>query len=577
MKTNLSFLIILFVAVVTFINDIIIYVFKLDYLISLIISFLIGLCLFIFLCKKKKIEIENYFCKWDLIFLGLFLAFTVIKIVTPDFNYDSVNYHYYNQKYPFIDKINFDFLVAGGKVSDWVYPLADRMNYIFRYLLGIRLGTMLNYFSIVVIFYEVKKNLKNFVPDINPVVQIICASFPISIPIIFRFTGTYYIDNYSTIFLLEIFYIGIKEKEIFKQKGMLYNWFLICGIAVGIKISNLVLIIPIGINIIYNNIKLFKELKIKDYIISIILFFLPFSIYGINNLVQMSNFFYPFLGMKKYYPMNVWNDPSFGIPNFLSSFIWPIIVAFVSSKGHDEKTLIELIWAFGYVFLIINLLIKIFEKKPKDDLFRLELITFIGSVLWANFLNGYCRYATVLPILFVLNISANFSNNINNKNISNKILYWLQEITLIIIFLVTLIGTREEFLENVKIFRENAVNIFRDNNYTLHIDGVWGCIGDTGGIISLLREENTPIYNLENKYIKNSKYLYEKYKSVLIDKDIYIIIPIDIRDKIEAFQTLEEENFEVIEKVDEYDSTKIPYMDYLGKWELYKVKYLGDI
>ena len=67
--------------------------------------------------------------------------------------------------------------------------------------------------------------------------------------------------------MLELFYIGIKEKELFNKKGMLYYWFLLAGITVGIKISNLVLIIPIGINIIYNNIKLFKILKIRDYII----------------------------------------------------------------------------------------------------------------------------------------------------------------------------------------------------------------------------------------------------------------------------------------------------------------------
>ena len=49
MKINLSFLIILFVAVVTFVNDIIIYCFKLDYLISLIISFIL-----IFLLKQYE-------------------------------------------------------------------------------------------------------------------------------------------------------------------------------------------------------------------------------------------------------------------------------------------------------------------------------------------------------------------------------------------------------------------------------------------------------------------------------------------------------------------------------------------
>ena len=574
MKTNLSFLIILFVAVVTFINDIIIYFFKLDYLLSLIISTVAVMGLLIFLLKKKKIEIENYFCKWDLIFLGLYLVFTVIKIVMPDYNYDTISYHYYNQKYPFIDKLNFDFLVAGGRVSDWVYPLGDRMNYIFRYLLGMRLGAILNYFSIVIIFYQIKKFLKKLSPNIKPAIQIICASFPISIPIIFRIVGTYYIDIYSAIFLLEIFYIGIMEKEIFNKKGMLYYWFLLAGIAVGIKISNLVLIIPVGINIIINNYKLFKNLKIRNYIISIVLFFLPFAIYGLNNLVQMGNFFYPFFGGEKYYDLNNWNDHEFSIPNFWYSFIWPIVITFFSEKGHNEKCLIELIWGFGYVFLIINMLIKIFEHKTKTDIFKLEILSFVSCILWANFMNGYCRYAIVIPLLLVIDLAGNFSINCKDINISNRIFYGLQFALIIIVFIITLQGTRSEIYNyNVVIWKDEVKKVFKDKNYTIHIDGIWGDIYREGGLISLFREEGTPIYNLQTTCIKDSSSLYSKYNEIVKNKDIYIIVSKCYRDKEKTFGLLEEENFEVIEKIEEYDYTEIPYMIYLDKWEIYKVRY----
>lgn len=574
MKTNLSFLIILFVAVVTFINDIIIYFFKLDYLLSLIISIVAVMGLLIFLLKKKKIEVENYFCKWDLIFLGLYLVFTVIKIVVPDYIFDTINYHYYNQKYPFIDKINFDFLVAGGRVSDWVYPLGDRMNYIFRYLLGMRLGAILNYFSIVIIFYQIKKFLKKLSPNIKPAIQIICASFPISIPIIFRIVGTYYIDIYSAIFLLEIFYIGIMEKEIFNKKGMLYYWFLLAGIAVGIKISNLVLIIPVGINIIINNYKLFKNLKIRNYIISIVLFFLPFAIYGLNNLLQMGNFFYPFFGGEKYYDLNNWNDHEFSIPNFWYSFIWPIVITFFPEKGHNEKYLIELIWGFGYVFLIINMLIKIFEHKTKTDIFKLEILSFVSCILWANFMNGYCRYAIVIPLLLVIDLAGNFSINCKDINISNRIFYGLQFALIIIVFIITLQGTRSEIYNyNVVIWKDEVKKVFKDKNYTIHIDGIWGDIYREGGLISLFREEGTPIYNLQTTCIKDSSSLYSKYNEIVKNKDIYIIVSKCYRDKEKTFGLLEEENFEVIEKIEEYDYTEIPYMIYLDKWEIYKVRY----
>lgn len=436
MKINLSFLIILFCAILTFVNDIILYCFCLSYPISLAIS-LVGLFVIVLLLIiNKKLIIENYFDKIDLIFLIGFFIFTVIKIVIPNYYYDVLTYHYYNQEYPFIDKLNFDFLVAGGNVNDFVYPLGDRMNYIFRYILGLRLGTILSYYSAVVIYYEIKKLLKFFNPRISKLIPAfagICVCF---IPVIYRFMGSYYIDNYSAVFLLECVYIGISQKEMFKQKSYLYYWFLISGIVVGIKISNLVLLIPIGINVIYNNIKEFKRLKVLDYIISIILFFLPFVIYGINNLIQFGNFFYPFFGRTKYYSNNDWNDPNWGVPNFWYSFIWPFIVSNFPLSGHDEEFIHEWIWAIGYLFIIIDIVRRILKRDIKDNVFRIEIITFIFCILWANFLNGYCRYAIIIPILFIIIMLSDI------EFFQKDIKLFLSILKVCAILLVTLIGTR---------------------------------------------------------------------------------------------------------------------------------------
>lgn len=439
MKINLSFLIILFISVSAFFNDILIGILKLDYFMSLILSFFaVGIFLLVLL-KKSKFSLENCFCKLDLLFLIPFCIFTLIKIVFPDYYYDVPSYHYYNQKYVFIDKINFDFLVAGGKVNDFVYPLADRMNYIFRFFLGQRLGTVLSYFSIIILFYEIKKTIRVFNPNVKNIMQVLSGICVVFIPILYKFIGTYYIDIYSTIFLLEIFCVGVgKDKDLFKNKINLYYWFLLSGISIGIKISNLIFLIPIGINIIINNVNNIKTLKFKNYFICIFIFFAPFFIYGINNFVQVGNFFFPFLGRKKYYSSKDWNDPEFGIPNFFFSFIWPIVVSIFPQKGHNEEYLYELIWAIGYIFLIINILIQIYKRKCNTVLFRSEIINFVFCILWAVFINGYCRYAMIIPVLFIINMVLNI------KILTDKIdiMSVVQIITILIVTAISIIQCR---------------------------------------------------------------------------------------------------------------------------------------
>lgn len=93
---------------------------------------------------------------------------------------------------------------------------------------------------------------------------------------------------------------------------------------------------------------------------------------------------------------------------------------------------------------------------------------------------------------------------------------------------------------------------------------------------SLLREEGTPIYNLNDFYIKTSDYFYEKYKSILEDKDIYIVIYKFYRTEEDTLKELTEKNFEVIEEVGKYDYTELPYLHYLDEWKIYKVKYRAE-
>ena len=90
---------------------------------------------------------------------------------------------------------------------------------------------------------------------------------------------------------------------------------------------------------------------------------------------------------------------------------------------------------------------------------------------------------------------------------------------------------------------------------------------------SLVRDEKTPIYNLDCTNIKNSEFFYEKYKSNIENKEIYVITSSMYKPAEETKRLLEENNFEIVEKIAEYDYTELPYLHYLDKWEIYKVRW----
>ena len=160
MKINIYFCIVFIISMIAFITDIILYIIGGKYLISLIISALIVINIFVYWIKKQKIEITIDFEKTDVfLFIGMFFITIFSGIVYPDFVYDTISYHEYLQKNPFMDKVNYDFF-PGRIYCMGLFPVGDRMYYIIRYFFGYRFGATLSFFSTIVIFYQVKNILK---------------------------------------------------------------------------------------------------------------------------------------------------------------------------------------------------------------------------------------------------------------------------------------------------------------------------------------------------------------------------------------------------------------------------------
>ena len=135
MKINIHFLMILILATIVFLSDSFIYIAKINYWLAISISSIITIGLFCFVKKKTNINVKSDFSWFDLLFFVLVFLRLISIILMPDESYDVCSYHIYLQENPFIDKINFDFF-PGRTINSFLYPLGDRMFYLFRMALG---------------------------------------------------------------------------------------------------------------------------------------------------------------------------------------------------------------------------------------------------------------------------------------------------------------------------------------------------------------------------------------------------------------------------------------------------------
>ena len=155
---NIHFFIIFFMICIAGLNDILIYTAHLDYSIGLIISSIINIIIFGNFIYRKKILLNSNFEKTDLILFIVWIIYSLTKIVFPDETYDTFSYHIYLQENPFIDKVNFDFF-PGRIYCIFLFPLADRLHYIFRYLFGYRFGRIASFYTAIIVFYQLKNIL----------------------------------------------------------------------------------------------------------------------------------------------------------------------------------------------------------------------------------------------------------------------------------------------------------------------------------------------------------------------------------------------------------------------------------
>lgn len=93
------------------------------------------------------------------------MGFCLVKCIFPDFSYDTGNYHLYVQVPGFTDNIHES--VLPGRFQLFGFRLPDRMFYLFRAVLGLRLGMLFTGLALTVSYAQICSLLNSFLEQMD--------------------------------------------------------------------------------------------------------------------------------------------------------------------------------------------------------------------------------------------------------------------------------------------------------------------------------------------------------------------------------------------------------------------------
>jgi len=356
-------------------------------------SIIIAMYAFLYYDKLKKDIFIQRPAKGFLFWLFIIIPLVVLyffRIVTPDYSFDVLN-----MRILFSDRslVGVPFTEKDFYYGFLYNSLPEMITGIFRHLLGYRLGTIINLLVVIWIAIEIDTMLFLYI-KVEWIRYLSIAFIVLSENILFLINN-YMIDLLGIPLILQCIYLTLTIHATYERKKFIYIS-LISGIAVALKLTNLVIVIPIIIIYIVLHIKRKVMIPAIDYFFMVGLFIipsLPFSLY----LEEMTaNPFFPLYNnifQSPYFPIEQFRDHRWGPHGLNETLLWPILGNF-SSNRLSEPAMYSGRIGFG----ILSLAILCTIKRRKYSYSVLGVLFVLSTLLW-SFSTGYIRYAIIVDIL----------------------------------------------------------------------------------------------------------------------------------------------------------------------------------
>jgi len=333
---------------------------------------------------------------WLIVALPLLLIF-LLRVSFPDISFDVLNYHIFHSERALRGSLFIpgDFFPTPAPFN----PTPDILTGLYRYLLGYRLGTIVNYLALIWTGAILNRLLRDYVRSAwlrsLSVLFILCTE-----QILFQINN-YMVDLLALPLLLEATLLAItpgKGQPEMRRTAMLATWL---GIATAFKLANLIIAVPIVLVYIFDVVARNDSrgqrilATLKSLPVSALLFLAPFAPFMIVIYRLTGNPVFPlYNGIFKspYWPQGAVFDPRWGPWGVYETIVWPVLMCFkperLSEFPHYAGRL-----SIGYVAAGLCLLM----ARGNRNIRVIAFTTLLGSILWSA-TSGYIRYALYLEL-----------------------------------------------------------------------------------------------------------------------------------------------------------------------------------
>jgi hypothetical protein len=331
-----------------------------------------------------------------------FLIMYAMRFATPDLSFDVLN-HRLIQGERALRGAQF---IPGDFFPNVVplNPSSDMLTGLFRHAVGYRLGTIVNLLALLWAGTVIEKILR---PRIARNWLRCLAVFLVLFTEHMMFElSTYMVDLLALPLLLEALRLGLAYDQSETKRWNLLWSALLLGIAVGLKLTNAALVLPILLVFIPGVIKTRSDVRQFKFIaLAGLLFLLPLLPHAIYVYRETGSPFFPMYNnifQSRYWSPISFSDGRWGPKGWRETLLWPLLTYFVPRRL-SELAVYSGRLTLGFVTAIFCLLAPGLTRTVKT----MGLVTIVGSLLWSA-TSGYVRYALLLEILggiLVINLS----------------------------------------------------------------------------------------------------------------------------------------------------------------------------
>jgi hypothetical protein len=353
---------------------------------------------------------------WLLVALPL-LFFYLLRLSFPDVSFDVLNYHIFHSERALRGPLLTlqDFFPTPAPFN----PTPDIVTGLYRYALGYRLGTVVNYLALIWTGTIISRILQSW---LRPVWLRCVAVFLVlaTEQLLFQINN-YMVDLLALPLLLEATLIAIKESQprnrIIPRTLQLA---LLLGAAAAFKWANLIYAVPIVLIYIFNVVapdrtsiwRLVKVAPLASWCFVLPLW--PFTIL-IYRLTGNPVFpLYNGLFKSSFWPQGALFDPRWGPYGIVETIAWPVVLWFRPQRL-SEYAFYSGRLSIGFV---VAALLVLFAWRNRA-VWQVAFITLFASIVWSA-TSGYIRYALFLEVtsgILIVWLAAHLCNKLRNSKV----------------------------------------------------------------------------------------------------------------------------------------------------------------